>query len=424
MAAPDGSFILIIDAAVGDAIALVLINLGGEEISDRTVVIVPAISSAVETGECAGLGLSGQMIDVAIPNGSKMALHEGDELFTNRIVTDAGAYALPGCVVTDMDVILGTNEGDKIVVISEEESTVWVGTWDGATFTSANSFTLEEPPLKVVSYGDHDHVAIAYTLAGKYVMGRLNLSTGIVDKIKAAPEPTSSHVFTDIVAMRSFGPFADNGYVIALVLAGADSSGTNYFINFFETSNFVVSSLDFAPLNINDITGNAGLVVEDASLSNGIKSADDIAMLFVDSHNKVLWLGILYANIGGTFVRVDTINYSAAEFANNLRVDISLQTLIPITGLAPKRIVVANSEGATETVPVAYILVEDVLNAYSLWTYAGFAYAVDRGNFAKTLTDAADPLMIAIDQNTRSLVVGDGATNAAVDISSEWYSDF
>jgi hypothetical protein len=154
----DGSFTVTIPAAIGDSLAIGVIDSSGNWISEVLRRDVPATDT--ETQTCADEGVNGAVVDIKTlateTSGVVYAmLKQGSEGTPNQLVignstTEGEVFDIEGCHAHSLDV-QPTSTGDiaKLVVTSQDDKIVWFGTFDGSDIVDGKYFTLETEPMSV-----------------------------------------------------------------------------------------------------------------------------------------------------------------------------------------------------------------------------------------------------------------------------------
>ncbi len=418
VASADGSFEIIIDAAIGDSIVLVLIDQEGNERSPRVRVVVPSTNLALDG--CSGMGVNGSMTDLFNAEGAGVSLYEGDDTLNNKVIFGTAAVTVPGCYAKDVEFISTGPDGGTVVALSENDKTIWVGAYAGGVFIYAQTFIMDDTPLALADIGQKDFLAIALQSSAGFFVGRLSLADGTVDNRITLPDPIiTTHVLDGIIRMKSVGPFTDGGYLLGLLMTGTDVSGTVNFVHFVETTNFTIATELQEPINLAKLLTLTADIVDEA-LPLGDVAVTNVMMLLLDEANPSCWMLQLYK----PGISVQLAGSSAASLSNATFLDIPLQHVPPLQGPIPKRLDIGISQGVTITAPVAYILVDDVNATYNLWTIPNFAQLPPPASVLNTISAATDPALISVSTPVEGIMVGDAASNSLVDADSFWYEDF
>jgi hypothetical protein len=156
VAGADGSFTVTLPAAIGDSLAIGVIDSSGRWISE----ILRRDVSTTETETCADEGVSGAVVDIKTlfteTSGVVYAmLKQGSDETPNQLVigsstTEGEVFDIEGCHAHSLDVqLVSPGEVAKLVVTSQDDKIVWFGTFDGSDIVDGKYFTLETEPMSV-----------------------------------------------------------------------------------------------------------------------------------------------------------------------------------------------------------------------------------------------------------------------------------
>jgi len=412
----DGSFVLIVDALIGDDIIIVIIDEEGIEVTDRVSFIIPSTSLAI--GLCESADSVGAMTDLMSIGGDPLSLYEGKDSKPNRLKYKSFELPLPGCYARSIAFAPAASVGAWVAVASDLDNLLWIALTSGGDFITADTYELDDRPLALAFVGEAGHLAIVLETSTGFAVGRLSLVDGTIDNLIALPEPTSAYEFTELIDLEVIGPFNDGGYLGAVILAGSDGSSTGYFMHFFETSTYHLSTVASDALYLNSPTifgPNAHIV--DSAMSLGSATTGDLSIIFSDDFNNELWIAALQRS----GANVNLVNDNASLFQANVHPQTPPNGLAPpVLGTSPKRLAVGVSTGLANIYPVAYVLIEGS-SAYNMWKAVNFAQ--NPQHYADNIPGAADPDLIAVDTADKSILIGDAGLLDILDASSFWFSD-
>ena len=193
VAESDGSFVIILQAAEGDAIAFYTIDaVTGDILSEATERLeVPTTSSETPSSEpaagadCAGKGLTGAAVGLAVvpDDGTPIVLKQGSDTTTNQLVIgDAGAttVAIDGCYAHSIALTRDSSTSPTtIAVTSRDDRVLWIGTYGSGT-VSGKGFTLSlGEPMDVAFPGTAAAVIVAVTTSGSVSLVQYDAATGV-----------------------------------------------------------------------------------------------------------------------------------------------------------------------------------------------------------------------------------------------------
>lgn len=425
ISAADGSFTLQIEASIGDTIFIVLIDESGAEISPRISLIVPATSTVLQAGECAGQGVTGTLKDMINVDGIPIALKDGDEQYNNRLIVGDITIPLPGCSAKMLVVTPpGTDDGSIVALL--QDGTLWSARWDGiSSLYAANEAAVSINIVAMAPMGNPDHVVAAiHTTSAGFAVARLSLSTGGTDQSTPVPIP-AGHTNEEVLALRTMGPFAGNGY-LGVVATRSPAAGVNdYYVTLFETDAFTIANTLDLPLPINTASIVTPTTNDVADVMLTVNDSDqsyaDIFLLFTDPQNRLMRaLQVVNGNPTPAKFRTST----NVKYLNDLYLTFApLNDRTPDpTNLVPGKF----SVGFEKKNPVAYTLVDDPSNVFNLWVLADMIDPVGlppQANYGTTIPDATDPKFISVNGDTKTVFAGDLGSNDIVEANSLWLSD-
>lgn len=401
VAGDDGSFVLTIDAYINDSIILVIIDGWGNEISERLIRNVPASDQDIVA--CPDMNVHGKLTGLANPDGIPLGLYEGSDISSNvLLMTDTTSgesltIPLPGCHAKGFTFLPYVGEGGRVVIISSEDKLMWIGTWDGEYLIYAQTFELEEVPIGIANIGEDNHIAVTFKTTAGFTVGIVSAIDGSVGTSYNIPNPTqpTSATLTNLIAMRSIGPFADDALMIGLL---TQTNALHSYLTLIDSS------------NLNDL-GNI-------YLAPGTFFFTDLSdMEFVIGDNELVYA--LIDNPGDGFVHVRGFSDGAMILALTSRLDSIAPLLFDSTSSVEKDI------GYTNAPPIRIAVNYDSANT-------AVAYAITGTNSVLKITEFLTPIAaetsffdvsgasnatdIATNPDTDNVIIGNGQI---LDITSD-----
>jgi hypothetical protein len=230
----DGSFeIILFDTETGDFIFLVLINELCEELTERAFFSIPDMTTELELGLCAGEDVDRSVADLLNLDGEYILLQKGDENNSNLLTVDVYPIPIPGCHARQLGVIPDVNSG-KVVAISDKDKWVFSATYSGRLISNVDTYQLEHEPLAMAYIGDPDIAAMALRTPTGLAVAHVDLNDGSIPLQVSIPEPTSpEHALSDVVTMKSTGPFENGEFLIVLIMKGGSTDERLSYLAFF-----------------------------------------------------------------------------------------------------------------------------------------------------------------------------------------------
>jgi hypothetical protein len=237
-AAEDGSFQVVIPAAVGDTLVIGLINDEGEWRSDTIRVVVPASGTPDPEANCLDEGVAGAVVDVKIAptSGIPVMLKQGSDTTTNQLVigaTSPTTVAITGCHAHSI-AFFESATGDSIAVTSKEDKVLWAGRFVAGDVLDTKTFTLEYEPMHIafVNYPTQPIVAIRKT-SNTVRLARISLSEGLIldEMILNLDDPPSINEVTDVTRSTAIDVLkmgTDGGQYIGLLIVDNGNAANSY----------------------------------------------------------------------------------------------------------------------------------------------------------------------------------------------------
>ncbi len=403
----DGSFVMTIDAAIGDNIIIVLIDELGTEISERLSIIVPELTAGGDVPvikNCAGTGATGTVVDMFNASGTPILLRQGDETTTNRLIIGERTVALPGCFAKNLsffDLSLGIA---RIVVTSSDEPLVWttVGAWESLTADSpgTTTYTLESAPLALASTRDPNRVAIALQGASGLQIGILSLDSGVVGPTLPVTPPG---VVEGVTALRTIGPFAGDIDTMGALLFVTTELGMRFDrIVLFYLDGTNLSNVTFDAYNS---IGMSGREIRDIQFSGSLEPEQKIHLLMTDHLNSRLLIGRLYDSTTTEYPKLGTALVGVSPRFNFDSFDEYFNT----PNVQPIHLALTT----IASVPYVFMTTDDG----SVWTEENFVVApISRLFSPPDIPDVVTPAGIAWSEG--SLFVADDGSKTFVDVSA------
>jgi hypothetical protein len=202
LAAADGSFEIILLAAIGDAISIGIIDPEtGDFISELLQLIIAIVDGGTGPGpsptpstNCAGLPVSGKAVDVKIIPGTKMPvlLKQGSETTTNQLVIGTTIVNIDGCYAHSV-AIKNAIASTIFAVTSKEDSTLWTGTFIDGVLTMSQHFVLSMEPMHIAFADSDSQPLVVLKTADSIQLSNVSLVNGqILSRI--APTINSAEV--------------------------------------------------------------------------------------------------------------------------------------------------------------------------------------------------------------------------------------
>jgi len=181
----DGSFQVVIFASVGDTLVIGIIDENGEWRSDVIRVTVPPSGTPDPEANCAGEGVTGAVVDVAIAPTSKIPvlLKQGSDTTTNQLVigaTSPTTVSIIGCHAHSI-AFFESATGDSIAVTSKEDKILWAGRFVSGAVVDKRSFELDYEPMHIAFVGLSTQPIVAIRKTSSTVrLARISTSEGVI----------------------------------------------------------------------------------------------------------------------------------------------------------------------------------------------------------------------------------------------------
>lgn len=183
--ADDGSFQVIIPAAVGDVLVIGLIDSEGNRISDTISLTVPESGTPEPDANCEGMAVSGAIVDIKIAptSGIPVMLKQGSDTTTNQLIigeTSPTTVSITGCYAHSL-AFYGSTVGDSIAVTSKDDKVLWAGRFVDGEVLDSRSFTLDYEPMHIVYVNLSSQPTVAIRKTSNTVrLARISTSEGTI----------------------------------------------------------------------------------------------------------------------------------------------------------------------------------------------------------------------------------------------------
>ena len=280
MSNSNGEFVLVIKADYGDLLTIGIINSLGEWISELSQMSVPSEPEA----NCAGLGLSGKVVDVVlVPNdGTPILLKQGSDTTTNTLVIGKTApfteVKIDGCYAHSIAAYPSSSDSAMIAVTSRDDRVIWRGTYQGGAISSPKSFEFTDFPMHIAFADSQYQPVVAFLKGTSLVLARVSLLGGGIAKESAALSENPTRSLR--VAMQEV-----DGW-LGLVLADK-GDGTDFVLAFFDAVSLVIGAKTFTKTQLGVPT------IYDAGF--WVSALDNVNLAFVgnyDSNGRAMKAGM------------------------------------------------------------------------------------------------------------------------------------
>jgi len=237
----NGEFVLLLKAAVGDSIAIYIIDLDGNIRSPALRIAVPELLA-----NCAGKEVTGRAVDIAIlpPDGIPVLLKQGSDTTTNQIVvgsTSPTTIDIPGCYAHSIAIVPTTTDFTAVVT-SKDDKKLLVGHLIDGALQDTHEFSLDAvgEPMHVAFADSTDEVIVAIRTSSSVELDRISLTNGSVIgtpmKPMAALGPIKGLVRSTGLDIMPMDPSV--GHYLGLLISDAGSA-TSAYLTIFQADGII-----------------------------------------------------------------------------------------------------------------------------------------------------------------------------------------
>ncbi len=184
MAGTDGSFDVTIPAAIGDSLAIGVIDWNGRWISEILRRDIPS----TETALCADADVNGAIVDIKVLNTSTSdtvyaMLKQGSADTPNQIVigtstTEGEVFDIEGCYAHSLDIQKDSSGSIALVATSKDDKIIWFGVFDGSDIVDKEHFTLSDEPMSVNYASSGNGPIVALKTSSTVILAEISETDG------------------------------------------------------------------------------------------------------------------------------------------------------------------------------------------------------------------------------------------------------
>ncbi|MFA5812755.1 MAG: hypothetical protein WC956_10570, partial [bacterium] len=388
----------------------------GAYISATITITVPSSGTPEPQANCAGKGVAGASVDIAIApsSGTPIQLKQGSDTTTNQLVIGSSSPAtvsITGCYAHSIEVFKSST-GDVIAVTSTDDKILWTARLASGSIAGARSFNLQDEPMHIAFVNLATQPLVAVKTADSVVVAQISLGSGAILATMNIGNPAISGLAQSLklnVMPMEQGVYNNN--YLGLIITNKGTSADSY-ITVFQAAGLVHKGT-WSAADINDAnkgkTAIQGILDGALFVDTTVAKVMSIAALSPTAAGNTEQAYNIYKTANAVLLFIDELETTPSTFSAPL---VFLDNML-CTGMTMHNLV--TSQILASTPPAAQAVIstkEGSLCIDDLTTLNPPAQV----NPAWTAGD--DIVAIAVEDGTKKIFGADNTTGAPLDGST------